>query len=200
MSVLAVRVAASAVNMWSCYDVSMYMKSALRIVSYRCRDDTSKLKNAATLSVAFGKRATFDISSPEGRQEAFIYINTVGIQSVQPLVLVPPARRRRFEHLRLVGLTFKMQVEQSNFAKIADKEVGWNFSDQEEAAIIDMRLGMEKNFIFGSRAKLFDPDKNEHVYFTGGIWGQTDRSFELPVEGPHRKSPCAPLPCRVYRQ
>lgn len=78
---------------------------------------------------------------------------------------------------------FKMQVEQSTLAKIADKEVGWNFSDQEEAAIIDMRLGMEKNFIFGSRAKLFDPDKNEHVYFTGGIWGQTDRSFELPVEG-----------------
>lgn len=78
---------------------------------------------------------------------------------------------------------FKMQVEQSTLAKIADKEVGWNFSDQEEAAIIDMRLGMEKNYIFGSRAKLFDPDKNEHVYFTGGIWGQTDRSFELPVEG-----------------
>ena len=52
---------------------------------------------------------------------------------------------------------FKMQVEQSTLARIADKEVGWNFSDQEEAAIIDMRLGMEKNFIFGSRAKLFDP-------------------------------------------
>ena len=39
---------------------------------------------------------------------------------------------------------FKMQVEQSTLAKIAEKEVGWNFSDQEEAAIIDMRLGMEK--------------------------------------------------------
>ena len=72
---------------------------------------------------------------------------------------------------------FKMQVEQSTLARIADKEVGWNFSDQEEAAIIDMRLGMEKNFIFGSRAKLFDPEKNEHIYFTGGIWGQTNREY-----------------------
>lgn len=72
---------------------------------------------------------------------------------------------------------FKMQVEQSTLARIADKEVGWNFSDQEEAAIIDMRLGMEKNFIFGSRAKLFDPEKNEHIYFTGGIWGQTSKEY-----------------------
>lgn len=78
---------------------------------------------------------------------------------------------------------FKMQVEQSTLARIADKEVGWNFSDQEEAAIIDMRLGMEKNFIFGSRAKLFDPEKNEDVYFTGGIWGQTERDYKLPVDG-----------------
>lgn len=78
---------------------------------------------------------------------------------------------------------FKMQVEQSTLAKIAEKEVGWNFSDQEEAAIIDMRLGMEKNFIFGSRAKLFDPEKNEDVYFTGGIWGQTERDYKLPVDG-----------------
>ena len=32
---------------------------------------------------------------------------------------------------------FKAQVEQSTFMKIANKEVGWTFSDQEEAAIID---------------------------------------------------------------
>ena len=76
---------------------------------------------------------------------------------------------------------FKMQVEQSTLAKIADKEVGWNFSDQEEAAVIDMRLGMEKSFIFGSPAKLFDTNKNEYLYLTGGIWNQTDNSFELPV-------------------
>ncbi len=76
---------------------------------------------------------------------------------------------------------FKMQVEQSTLAKIAAKEVGWGFSDQEEAAIIDMRLGMEKNFLFGTRAMVFDPNKNENVYFTGGIWMQTPNEYELNI-------------------
>lgn len=77
---------------------------------------------------------------------------------------------------------FKMQVEQSTLAKIAEKEVGWNFSDQEEAAIIDMRLGMEKNYIFGSRARMYDSSKNEHVYFTGGIWSQAGRDHTLNLD------------------
>ncbi|MDE6854450.1 MAG: DUF5309 domain-containing protein [Muribaculaceae bacterium] len=77
---------------------------------------------------------------------------------------------------------FKMQVEQSTLAKIAGKEVGWNFSDQEEAAIIDMRLGMEKSFLFGQRAKIYDPIKKEYVYFTGGIWGQAPGSVELDLD------------------
>lgn len=76
---------------------------------------------------------------------------------------------------------FKMQVEQSTFSKIAGKEVGWNFSDQEEAAIIDMRLGMEKNFLFGQRMVLFDNNKRQNVYFTGGIWNQAPRSVELDL-------------------
>lgn len=76
---------------------------------------------------------------------------------------------------------FKMQVEQSTLAKIADKEVGWNFSDQEEAAVIDMRLGMEKSFIFGAPAKLYDAAKSEYLYLTGGIWNQTDNTFSLSV-------------------
>ncbi len=77
---------------------------------------------------------------------------------------------------------FKMQVEQSTLAKIAQKEVGWSFSDQEEAAIIDMRLGMEKNFLFGNKALLFDVSKNENVYFTGGIWSQAPRSHSLNLD------------------
>ena len=77
---------------------------------------------------------------------------------------------------------FKMQVEQSTLAKIAGKEVGWSFSDQEEAAIIDMRLGMEKNFLFGQRTTLYDPVKHENVYFTGGIWGQSSREAELDLD------------------
>lgn len=77
---------------------------------------------------------------------------------------------------------FKMQVEQSTLAKIAQKEVGWSFSDQEEAAIIDMRLGMEKNFIFGNRSTLFDNTKNEEIFFTGGIWSQAPRYHSLPLD------------------
>lgn len=82
---------------------------------------------------------------------------------------------------------FKMQVEESTFHKIADKEVGWSFSDREEAAIIDMRLGMEKNFIFGAKSAIFDPVKRETVYLTGGIWNQTPReavfNIKTPTEG-----------------
>ena len=47
---------------------------------------------------------------------------------------------------------FKAQIEQSVFAKLSAKEVGWGFSDQEEVAIMDMRMGMEKNFLFGVKA------------------------------------------------
>lgn len=72
---------------------------------------------------------------------------------------------------------FKMQVEQSTLQKLAGKEVPWGFSDQEEAAVIDMRLGMEKNFLFGTGKKIYDRAKNEDVYLTGGIWWQTDNSF-----------------------
>lgn len=77
---------------------------------------------------------------------------------------------------------FKMQVEESTLHRIANKEIGWTFSDQEEAAVIDMRLGMEKNFLFGAAAKIVDPNKNEEVYLTGGIWSQAGRHCEVDVD------------------
>lgn len=73
---------------------------------------------------------------------------------------------------------FKTQVEQSTFQKIANKEVGWNFTDQEEVAIIDMRLGMEKSFLFGSRARIYDSVKREDILLTGGIWDQAGKQFK----------------------
>jgi len=76
---------------------------------------------------------------------------------------------------------YKAQVEQSTFQKIANKEVGWGFSDLEESAIVDLRLGMEKNFLFGHRTQIYDPLKKENVYLTGGIWNQTNREFQLPA-------------------
>lgn len=77
---------------------------------------------------------------------------------------------------------FKMQVETSTLAKLANKEVGWSFSDQEEAAVIDMRLGMEKSFIFGQKAIISDPEKKQPVYFTQGIWGQAGKEFNLILD------------------
>ncbi|MBR6758293.1 MAG: DUF5309 family protein [Bacteroidaceae bacterium] len=73
---------------------------------------------------------------------------------------------------------FKMQIEQSTFMKIANKEVEWDFSDQEEAAIYDMRLSMEKSFLFGVKSNIFDPLKKENVSLTGGIWWQAGKQFE----------------------
>ena len=72
---------------------------------------------------------------------------------------------------------FKMQVEQSTLQKLSGKEVPWTMSDQEEAAIYDMRLGMEKSFLFGVKRRLWDPDKKENVMFTGGIWWQAGKTF-----------------------
>lgn len=67
---------------------------------------------------------------------------------------------------------FKMQVEESTMHRLANKEVGWTFNDQEEVAVIDMRQGMEKNFLFGTKLSFRDPVKNEDIYLTGGIWWQ----------------------------
>lgn len=73
---------------------------------------------------------------------------------------------------------FKMQIEQSTLQKIANKEVEWDFSDQEEAAIYDMRLGMEKTFLFGVKQKIYDSLKKEYVSLTGGIWWQAGKQYE----------------------
>ena len=45
-----------------------------------------------------------------------------------------------------------------------------------------MRLGMEKNFLFGSLSKVFDRAKNETVYLTGGIWNQTSNTFRFSLD------------------
>lgn len=54
-----------------------------------------------------------------------------------------PIKRRNFCQI------FKCQVEQSILQRLSAKEVGWSLTDQEETALIDMRLSMEKNFLFG---------------------------------------------------
>jgi len=74
---------------------------------------------------------------------------------------------------------FKMQVEQSLLQRLSNKEVGWTLSDQQEAAIYDMRLGMEKSFLFGTRRQLWDSEKKETIMFTGGIWYQCGKDFNI---------------------
>lgn len=71
---------------------------------------------------------------------------------------------------------FKTQVEQSRLQRLADKEVGWTFSDQEEVAVMDMRMGMEKTFLFGMKARI-DGDGGDDVWLTDGIWNQTANDF-----------------------
>ncbi len=73
---------------------------------------------------------------------------------------------------------FKAQVEESTYQSISNKEVGWNFSDQEEVAIMDLRSAMERNFLFGRKARITDPVKGDEVMLTGGIWDQAENTYE----------------------
>lgn len=78
---------------------------------------------------------------------------------------------------------FKSQIEESLYQRLADKEVGWNITDQEEVAIMDMRMGMEKSFLFGARSRVCLGDTADEVLFTGGIWNQTDRTHYYDPAG-----------------
>lgn len=76
---------------------------------------------------------------------------------------------------------FKMQIEQSVVMKLSHKEIGWDFNDQQESAVYDMRLGMEKQFLFGHKAKFFDKAKGENVMLTDGIWNQTQKEINVSL-------------------
>ena len=65
---------------------------------------------------------------------------------------------------------------------MSHKEIGWDFTDQQESAIYDMRLGMEKQFLFGRKGKFFDQGKGENVLLTGGIWNQTEKSIGVDLQ------------------
>lgn len=78
---------------------------------------------------------------------------------------------------------FKAQIEQSTLMRACNKEVGWNFSDQEEIAVYDMRLGMERSFLFGHKARITDSMKKSEVFLTGGIWNQAGREVKYAASG-----------------
>lgn len=78
---------------------------------------------------------------------------------------------------------FKAQVEQSHIMRQSAKEVGWSFLDQEEVAVTDMRMCMEKSFVFGCKARIMQGARGDEVMFTGGIWNQAGGSVAYPSSG-----------------
>lgn len=75
---------------------------------------------------------------------------------------------------------FMIQVEQSTFDKIAEKEVNWSFSDIEEDGIYDMRLAQENTYLFGVKNKINHVAKEGMAtWFTGGIWYMAGKDIEV---------------------
>lgn len=72
---------------------------------------------------------------------------------------------------------FMAQVEQSTIDALTAKRFDITLNDQEEATLADMRLGMEKSFMFGVKAKFTDPQTRRLVWSTGGIWNIPSRQF-----------------------
>ena len=73
-----------------------------------------------------------------------------------------------------------IQVEQSFFDRIADKEVEWNFTDLEEDGIYDMRLAQENSYLFGVKNKITHVSKDGMTtWFTGGIWWMAGKDIEV---------------------
>lgn len=75
---------------------------------------------------------------------------------------------------------FMIQIEQSTFDKIAAKEVNWDFSDQEEDGIYDMRLAQELTFLFGDMNCIKHVTKDGMAtWFTRGIWYMPGKDLDL---------------------
>lgn len=78
---------------------------------------------------------------------------------------------------------FMIQVEESTLMAMADKEVDWDFNDQEEEAVFEMRQTQNNSLWFGVKGKRklknSRADKAEDVYFTQGIWTQAKGEFDF---------------------
>ena len=80
---------------------------------------------------------------------------------------------------------FMAQITESTYKKIVEErktgqKVDWNFSDLEEDAIWDMRIGQESSFLFGVKNKVVHTSKgNSQQWFTEGIWWQAGQDIEV---------------------
>jgi hypothetical protein len=81
---------------------------------------------------------------------------------------------------------FMIQIEESTLFAMADKEVDWNFNDQEEEAIFEMRQTTNNSLWFGVKGKRklqnSRASKAEDIYFTGGIWNMAGKEFDFEGE------------------
>ena len=78
---------------------------------------------------------------------------------------------------------FGCQIEESTLMKMADKEVAWTFSDQEEEALYDMRRTQNVTYWKGKKTKIriknSRSEKAEDIYFTQSIWTQAGKEIAL---------------------
>lgn len=73
-----------------------------------------------------------------------------------------------------------IQVESSKIWDKVKKNVDWNFSDQEEDAVLDMRMTNELTLLFGSPSIIRHQNKdNMNQYFTKGIWYQAAKDITI---------------------
>lgn len=146
------------------------------------RDDNNGLKVQAVNGKKIGNVENCVPSIEEGTTLIRMGRAATELDVMSPQFEALPQKAQNFCQI------FKMQVEQSTLQKIANKEVPWTMNDQEEAAIYDMRLGMEKTFLFGVKGKIWDNTKKEYVLLTGGIWKQAGKEFRYNEQGINQES------------
>ena len=118
-----------------------------------------------------------DVSSLSGKMAIRMGRAATQLDVQSPQFSVLPRRRTNYCQI------FKQQIEQSIIMRDSHKVIGWEFTDQQEAAIFDMRLGMEKQFLFGTKHKFYDTNKNENVTLTEGIWHQAGKTLKIDGDG-----------------
>lgn len=117
-----------------------------------------------------------DLSSVSGKMAIRMGRAATQLDVQSPQFSVLPRRRTNYCQI------FKQQIEQSIIMRDSHKVIGWEFTDQQEAAVFDMRLGMEKQFLFGTKQKFYDETKGENVTLTEGIWHQAGKTLKIDGE------------------
>ncbi len=165
------------------YDAGGTVQSKEELVLYVvARDDNSGLKvqavNGKKIGDVEGCVPSIEVGTPLIRMGRA----ATELDVMSPQFEALPHKAQQFCQI------FKMQVEQSTLQKLSNKEVPWTMNDQEEAAIYDMRLGMEKSFLFGVKGRIWDNVKKEYVMLTGGIWKQAGKEFTYNAQNMNQES------------